>query len=105
MVAQFGKTAVPAEVVKTLVRRGEGSAVYSWRTSYGAEADCVVSVDGTLVPIEVKPSTTPRPAMADGIKAFREALGERVAPGYVVHPGDVRLPLAPGVEALPFAAL
>ncbi|MBU4232165.1 MAG: nucleotidyltransferase domain-containing protein [Proteobacteria bacterium] len=27
------------------------------------------------------------------------------APGYVIHPGEVRLPLAPGVVALPFRDL
>jgi hypothetical protein len=29
----------------------------------------------------------------------------KAAPGYVIHPGDVRLPLAPDVMALPFAEL
>jgi len=43
--------------------------------------------------------------MGDGILAFRRDVGARVAEGYVVHPGDIRLPLAPRVLALPFAAL
>jgi hypothetical protein len=37
--------------------------------------------------------------------AFREAYGHKAKPGYVVHPGNVRLPLAPGVTAIPFAEL
>jgi hypothetical protein len=43
--------------------------------------------------------------MANAILKFREDLGEKAGPGYVVHPGNVRLPLAPGVVALPFSEL
>jgi predicted AAA+ superfamily ATPase len=77
--------------------------VYFWRTSTGTEVDFVVDTGAVLVPIEVKTSATPRPAMAAGIVAFRELLGAKAAPGYVVHAGEVRLPLAPGVTALPFS--
>jgi hypothetical protein len=57
------------------------------------------------VPIEVKLSSTPSPSMAEGIARFRADLGERAAPGYVVHPGDLRLPLGLHARALPFAEL
>ena len=57
------------------------------------------------MPIEVKLSATPRPAMASAIKTFQKDLGDRALPGYVVHPGDIVLPLGPGVTALPFAEL
>ena len=99
------ETAVLMEIVKTLVHRGEEPQVYFWRTSAGTEVDIVVETGGRLVPIEVKLSATPRPAMAAAIRTFRADFGEKAAPGYVVHPGDVRLPLAPGVVALPFAEL
>ena len=99
------ETAVLTEIVKTYLHRGEEPRVYFWRTSTGAEVDILVETDGHIVPIEVKLSATPRPAMAKGIVTLREDLGERVLPGYVVHPGDIRLPLGPGVTALPFAEL
>ena len=69
------------------------------------EVDIVVETRGRIVPIEVKLSATPRPAMAAGILALRQALGEKVETGYVIHPGKIQLPLAPGVQALPFAEL
>jgi predicted AAA+ superfamily ATPase len=97
------ETAVLSEVVKTLVHRGLEPQVYFWRTTAGTEVDIVVESDGKLVPIEVKLSATPRPAMASGIKAFQQDFGERAAPGYVVHLGDVTLPLGGDVTALPFA--
>ena len=99
------ETAVLSEIVKTLTHRGVDPQVYFWRTSSGTEVDIVVEAAGKLVPIEVKLSTTPRPAMGFSIKTFQEDFGEKAMYGYVVHPGDVRLPLGSNVTALPFAEL
>ncbi len=99
------ETAVLAEIVKALLSRGEEPRVYFWRTSYGAEVDIVVDTGANLVPIEVKLSATPNAGMAAQVKTFQQLFAGRAAPGYVIHPGDIRLPLAPDVTALPFAAL
>jgi predicted AAA+ superfamily ATPase len=99
------ETAVLLQIVKAFVNRGEEPHVHFWRTSAGVEVDLVVEAAGKLIPIEVKLSATPRPAMASGIRAFVEDLGDKAGPGFVIHPGDVRLPLAPKVVGLPFAEL
>ena len=99
------ETAVLSEIFKSLVHRGQDPRIYFWRTSAGAEVDIIVESGDRLVPIEVKLSATPRPAFAAAIKAFREDLGDKAMPGYVVHPGDVRLPLGGNVTALPFGEL
>lgn len=99
------ETAVLSEIVKTLTHRGIDPQVYFWRTMAGTEVDIVVETNGKLVPIEVKLSATPRPAMASAVKTFRKDLGDKAMPGYVVHPGEVALPLGQGVSALPFAEL
>lgn len=99
------ETAALSEIVRTLTHRGIDPQVYFWRTSAGTEVDIVVETSGKLTPIEVKLSATPRPAMASSVKIFRRDLGDKAMPGYVVHPGDVSLPLGPGVTALPFAEL
>jgi len=99
------ETAVLSEIVKSLTHRGIDPQVYFWRTSTGMEVDILVETGGKLVPIEVKLSATPRPAMASAVKAFQEDLGDKAMPGYVIHPGDVTLPLGSGVTALPFAEL
>jgi predicted AAA+ superfamily ATPase len=91
--------------VKAFVNRGEEPQIHFWRTSAGVEVDLVVETGGKLIPIEVKLSATPRPAMASGIRAFQQDIGEKAGPGFIIHPGDVRLPLAPKVVALPFAEL
>src|ERR1039458_9446753 len=99
------ETAVLVEILKTLIHRGEEPQLYFWRTSAGSEVDLVVESAGKLIPVEVKLSATPRPAMATGISTFQEDLGRQAGRGYVVHGGDVRLPLAPRITAIPFAGI
>ena len=99
------ETAVLAEILKVLIHRGEDPQVYFWRTASGTEVDFVIETEGKLVPVEAKLSATPRPSMAAGIGAFQRDLGSRAATGYVIHPGEMRLPLGPGVTAVPFSEL
>lgn len=99
------ETAVLSEIVKTLTHRGVEPQVYFWRTAAGSEVDIVVQASGKLVPVEVKLSATPRPPMASSIKRFQEDFGDIALPGYVVHPGNTRLPLGSNVTALPFGEL
>jgi len=99
------ETAVLSQIVRALVHRGEEPRVWFWRTGAGSEVDLLVETGGRLVPLEVKLSATPRPPMAASIRTFRRDLGDQAAPGFVVHPGDVRLPLGDGTIALPFAEL
>ena len=99
------ETAVVSEILRTLTHRGMDPQIYFWRTTAGTEVDFVVETSGGLVPIEVKLSATPRPAMAAAIKTFQGDMGSKAMAGYVVHPGDIGLPLGPSVTALPFANL
>lgn len=99
------ETAVLSEIVKTFFHRGEEPRIYFWRTSSGMEVDIIVEVNGKLIPIEVKLSSTPRPSMAAGIQSFREALGNKVGKGYIIHPGDIHLPLGKDITALPFSKM
>jgi len=99
------ETAVLAEIVKTFRNRGEDPKVHFWRTSAGVEVDFIIDLGGKLIPIEVKLSATPIPSMARGIMSFRKDFEKKTREGYVVHPGDVLLPLGGQVTALPFCAL
>ena len=99
------ETAVLSEIIKTLTHNGINPRVYFWRTTAGTEVDFVVEAGVKLVPIEVKLSATPRRAMASAVKIFQEDFGDRAMKGYVVHPGDISLPLGPNIRALPFSLL
>jgi len=99
------ENAVVAEIYKTLMHRGDLPQVYFWRTSHGEEVDIIVESAGRLVPIEVKHTGTPLPRMAAGIKILFKDFGDQIERGFVVHTGDIRLPLAPHVTAIPFTDL
>jgi predicted AAA+ superfamily ATPase len=96
------ETAVISEILKTIIHRGEEPQIYFWRTSTGKEVDLIIQMEGKLVPIEIKLSATPKPAIADSIKVFQEDYKELSTTGYIIHPGEVHLPLGKNVEALPF---
>ncbi len=105
MGAAIFETAVIGEIMRRLSGRGERPHLYFWRTSTGAEVDLIVETAGKLIPIEIKTSATPDRSMARNIVAFRKDLYGQAEKGFVVHPGDVRISLAPAAVALPFADL
>lgn len=96
---------VVADLYKTFLHRGEEPRLYYWRTVAGAEVDLIVETQTGLVPLEIKLSQTPRLEMAKELHAFRSDFSAKAMPGYVVHPGDVLLPLGHGVTALPLSML
>lgn len=105
MAGPIMETAVLSEIFKAITHRGIEPEVYFWRTSTGTEVDILIETAGKLVPVEVKLSATPRPEMASSIKAFQEYFGDRVLPGFLVHPGENRLPLGSNIRAWPYAQL
>jgi predicted AAA+ superfamily ATPase len=105
MAGAIVETAVLGELVKAELGQGHEARIHFWRTSTGSEVDFLVERGGRLIPIEVKASSTPRPAMAAGIHALRSDLGGLLGPGYVVHTGERALPLGGGVTAVPFGSL
>lgn len=105
MAGAIMETAVVQEITKAYLHRGIEPQLWFWRTSTGAEVDIIVETAGKLIPVEVKLSATPRPRMGDRIRSFQHDLASRAAPGFLIHPGDHRLPLGRTVTACPFAQL
>ena len=99
------ETLVIGELVKTAWHRGNTPRLHFWRTATGVEVDALVEHAGSLVPVEVKAGATTTPLMARSIGRLRADLGGVVAPGFVVYPGEQRLPLGDDVTALPIAEL
>ncbi|MXW52855.1 MAG: ATP-binding protein [Gammaproteobacteria bacterium] len=99
------ETAVLSELRRSLIHRGLDPHIYFWRTSAGTEVDFIVRTNKGLVPIEVKTTGTPRPAMASSIVQFQRDLGPEATNGYVVHSGNTTLALNSSVKALPFYSL
>ena len=96
---------VVAELFKIFVHRGEEPGLYYWRTTAGSEVDLVIETQGGLIPLEAKKSETLRPEMAREIVNFQKDFGSKAGQGYVIHPGNVVLPLGNGVASLPLRNL
>lgn len=105
MAGAIFETAVLSEIFKTIVHRGEEPNIYFWRTASGTEVDFILEREGKLIPIEVKHTATPRPAMGDGVRAFQTDMGGKASKGWLIYPGDMDIPLGTGVEAMPFGLL
>ncbi len=73
-----------------------------WRTTLGEEIDFVIDLDGRLLPIEVKSTTSPRLADAAHLHAFRAEYGEQSLPGLLIHGGDRLEWLSGEVLAVPW---
>lgn len=99
------ETAVISEILKTYLGRGTDSPIYFWRTSHGTEVDIVLEQQARLIPVEVKQTATPRPAMASGLISFKSDYADKTERGWLVHLGNNVLPMAPDVLAVPFADL
>jgi len=69
------------------------------------EVDIIVEHESRLIPIEIKSTSTPRPEMARSIESFKHDIKDKATQGFVVHTGDRRLPLSPGITGLPFGQL
>jgi predicted AAA+ superfamily ATPase len=103
---QLFETLVVTDTYKTLLHRGLVPRLHFWRTATGVEVDLLVETPAGLIPVETKASSTPRGEMTRAIHALRQDLGEEaVLPGYVVHAGDMVLPLGSGTVALPYSRL
>ena len=86
------ETALLSEIIKTISQRGQDPQVYFWRTAAGAEVDIVVTKGGRLIPLEIKLSATPGPAMARYLKVFQKDLEEHAAPAMSFTPAKYGCP-------------
>ena len=76
------------------------------RTAAGREVDIVIeAADGRIAGVEVKAGRTVGSGDFAGLKALREAVGERFVQGVVLHTGDVAVPFGSNLWAVPMSAL
>lgn len=99
------ETVVVNEIMRTITHHGKEPRLYFWRTSTDHEVDIIVDTDGKLIPIEVKLSATPTSAMTKSIETFRKDFEEKSQEGYVIYPGNIKLPLKENIVAWPFTEL
>lgn len=82
--------------------RAKRAEVLYWRATTGEEVDFVLEVHETLVPVEVKATTSPRLADARHLRTFREEYRKKARPALLLHAGERTEWLAPGIVAAPW---
>ena len=99
------ETYVVSEVYKRLASRGIDPLLYFWRTSTGVEVDLLVEDQNRLIPIEVKATATPKPQMAKPMASLKQDISTKVEKGFIIHLGDITLPMTEVATAIPFSNL
>jgi predicted AAA+ superfamily ATPase len=77
--------------------------IHHWRTTTRAEVDFVVErPDGTVLPIEVKATTSPGVSDTAGLRAFLDEYADIAVGGLLLHGGSEILTLGRGIVAAPW---
>jgi len=94
--------AVILEIIKRIRILNKSYQVYYWRTSGGAEVDCIIDLGDKLIPIEIKATSNVSLSEIKGLKIFLEEYKELVDIGYVVTLGKEPERLAKNIIAIPW---
>lgn len=94
--------AVILEIIKRIRILNKNYQVYYWRTSGGAEVDCIIDLGNKLIPIEIKASSYMPLSELKGLKIFLEDYKNLADIGYVVTLGKEPERLAKNIIAIPW---
>lgn len=94
--------AVVLEIIHRLRMARKRHKVCFWRTSSGAEVDCVIDTGTAAIPIEIKATKKPRLADLRGLRNFLEDFPDVAKEGFVVTLGDHPEKLAENITAIPW---
>jgi predicted AAA+ superfamily ATPase len=79
--------AVMLELIRRIRLLKTNHKVYYWRTSAGAEVDCVLESFDELIPIEIKSASNISASDLTGLRSFIADYGEKVKRAFVVTMG------------------
>ncbi len=96
---------VMLEIIRRARALNKNYKINYWRTSGGAEVDCVLDLGGEVIPIEIKNSSRVRPGELKGLKNFLEEYSATAKIGYVITTGERKEKLAENIMALPWNCL
>lgn len=77
-----------SDLYKSFYNRAHDPSVYFWRDSHGHEVDCLLDFGTTLVPIEIKASTTIQASFFEGLHFWCDLANVSQNQCYVVYAGN-----------------
>ena len=96
---------VVLEIRRRIRALGKQYHTYYWRTSGGAEVDCVIDMGDKVIPIEIKSGKSIGLLELKGLRNFLEEHRDIAPVGYVVMPDGNKEKLADNIFRIPFAEL
>lgn len=97
---------VVMELRKQTTWSSERPTLWHFRDRGGTEVDVVLEYpDGSIVGVEVKATTSPRPDDLAGLRFLERRLGDRFVAGVLLTTAPDPIPFGPKLAALPVAAL
>lgn len=97
--------AVILELIRRIRALKTNHRLYYWRTSGGAEVDCVVETHDELIPIEIKSSSQVLQSELSGLRSFIADYGEKVKQAFVITMGRRPEKIDDRITALPWQYL
>ena len=97
--------AVILEIIRRIKILNKNYKVCYWRTSGGAEVDCVIDMGDEVIPVEIKSSA--RVALSDikGLRNFLSDYGSVAKKGYVISMGSRKELLTDNITVLPWSCM
>lgn len=99
------ETWVYNQLSRSYTHAGLQPPLYYYRDSNGAEVDFLLIRDGTILPVEVKKSDSPKAADLSAVRSIPTAPTDTVLPGIVLCTAQTAFPLSPTARAFPISAL
>ncbi|MBI2411555.1 MAG: ATP-binding protein [Candidatus Kerfeldbacteria bacterium] len=97
--------AVMLEIIRRVRVLNKNYRVCFWRTSTGAEVDCIIDMGDKVIPIEIKSSKTVVDSELQGLKIFLNDYPKQAQEGYVITMGERKEKLAENITAIPWSEL
>jgi predicted AAA+ superfamily ATPase len=97
--------AVILEIIRRIRSGKDDYKVHYWRTSGGAEVDCIIDTGVALIPIEIKAGKRVSLSYVRGIVSFIQTYPELVKNAYVITNGRLPEKLSDKITALPWSYL
>ena len=94
--------AVVLEIIRRVKILNKSYKICYWRTSAGAEVDCVIDLGDRVIPIEIKSSSFVAQSDIKGLKSFLSDYGKMAKHGYVVTMGGRKEILSENITSIPW---
>lgn len=94
--------AVMLEIIRRVRALNKNYKICYWRTSAGAEVDCVIDLGASVIPIEIKSASFTTQSEIKGLKSFLHDYPKIAKKGYVITMGGRKELLSDNIISIPW---